>query len=68
MNMVGSLAFQQCLLENTKFSILGSQILAELPDREAVGDEGHFKLFTRIVGGCKREEVLVSYRVACFVT
>ena len=36
---------------------LGSQILGELPDREELGN---FKLFTSIVGGCKREEVLLS--------
>ena len=40
--------------------------MAELPDRESVGDEGHFKHFTSIVGGCKREEVLVINRVVLF--
>ena len=37
----------------------GSQILRDLPGRDALRDEGDFKLFTDIVGGCKREEVFI---------
>ena len=40
-------------------SLPGSKILKELPERETEGGEGVFKPFTNIVGGLKREEVLL---------
>ena len=40
-------------------SFPGSKILRELPEREAEAEEGVFKPFTNIVGGLKREEVLL---------
>ena len=56
MNMVGIFDLLLCLSELPSCPS-GSQILGELPDREELGN---FKLFTSIVGGCKREEVLLS--------
>jgi len=53
-NMIGPKLEAVELRKNFDIHEYGSQILGELPDREELGN---FKLFTSIVGGCKREEV-----------